>query len=186
MRKLDTAKQLVEKFKQYREQERDIYDQFVRSSQKHNMSIRVGDTVLYVEDDPGSITMLKSLLDFACHGHVCKRMRLVPASSAAEAKSFIESNYLALKCVVLDLNLVQGDGEALLDWIVVHYKQALPVVIYSADILRINDIREKYPFVEILVKGSTSTADILNAVQRSQTCDCNDATPCEHCSDMEE
>jgi CheY-like chemotaxis protein len=177
MRKIDTAKHLVEKFKQYREEERTIYDQFVETSRAHNMSIRVGDTVLYVEDDPGSITMFKSLLEFACHGNSCERMQVVPARSAAEAKRFIESNYLALKCVVLDLNLVEGDGEALLDWIVNVYRKSLPVIVYSGDTSRIDDIRNKYDFVEILVKGSTSDVDLVKAVQAHRGC--GEADKCE-------
>jgi CheY-like chemotaxis protein len=172
MHKIQDAKALMEKCKLIREHEQTLYQEFVNTANAHNMSIRVGDTVLYVEDEVDSVSMLKALLDFACNGHSCETMRVVPTSDVATAKKFIEQNYLALKCVVLDLNLVVGDdSEALLDWIVNRYGNALPVIVYTADTTRIDAVRKKYDFVEILLKGSTSNDELISAVRRSRKCE---------------
>jgi len=172
MYKVDVAKEIADKCRKHREEEHSIYSQFVETSKAHNLSIRVGDTVLYVEDDPTTVNMFKSLLNFACNDQTCEKMRVVPVQTPMQAKAFIENNYMALKCVVLDLNLDVGDGEALLDWIVARFKRSLPVIIYSGDAARINDIREKYGFVEVLIKGdTTSNLDLVEAVRRNRSCE---------------
>jgi CheY-like chemotaxis protein len=172
------AKSIMDKCKKFREKEADVYSKFIEAADAHNMSVRVGDTVLYVEDNPESVSMFKTLLEFACNSHTCEKMQVVPTAHIADAKEFIEENYLALKCVVLDLQLEMEDGEALLDWIVARYGKALPAIVYTSDTTRVTSIHEKYDFVEILVKGSTSNNELVAAVRRRRSCaidgtDCN-------------
>jgi len=177
MFKIPEARSIMKKCKEFRKKESTVYSAFIKAADAHSMSVRVGDTVLYVEDNPDNVSMLKALLDFACNRHTCEKMQVVPTTNVTAAKTYIEENYLALKCVVLDLHLEMEDGEALLDWIIARYGQSLPVVVYTADPTRVTALREKYDFIEILIKGTTSNNELLDAVNRNHY----DVDP-SHCS----
>jgi len=186
MHNLRQAHGLVADAKRYRAEEKKVYDQFIQSARRHRLSITIGTTVLYVEDNPDSVSVFKALIEVTCNNEHCEKINVKPISGASEAKAFIENNFMMLKCVVLDLNLAEGDGEALLDWISHKYGESLPVIVYSNDITRVEEIREKHPMIEILIKGAASSVELANAVRLHRSCRHNSTIDCElfdNCTD---
>jgi len=170
MHKLTKAQTIIRDARKYRKTEKAIYDQFIASARKHRMSINIGNSILYVEDDSSSVSVFKALIEATCSDAECERLKVKPIPGMAAAKEFIENNFIALKCVILDINLHDGDGGALLDWIMHKYDQTLSVIVYSGDLTRVKAIREKYPKLEVLLKGHGSSDALVNAVVLNSTC----------------
>lgn len=145
--------------------ETNAFLRFIKAARKHSVSLRQGNMVLYVENDPDSQSILKSIIEHACNEIETDRLGLITAFSTEEAKEQIKKRYFELKVIITDLDFNHGcvDGFALLQWIHDEFGDLIPVLVLTGHDEAVPEIRERFKNVEVLVKPASS-AKILEAI----------------------
>lgn len=139
-----------------KEAEQRAYDAFVRAADAHALASRPGRVILYVEDDPTTISFIKTLVSILCKTELGE-MSVEPVSSVAEAKAFIRQNLLDLKAVIMDLNLGVdvSEGLGLLEWTHDFTRSTVPILVMSAYAGALAQVKDAgYRNVEVILKAS--------------------------------
>ena len=151
------------KVKQVMDSETASYDKFMAAAEGHPIKMRSGDIVLYIEDDPDTVSMFKTML--ACYS----TLRLLTAFTVAAGKELLERKSGRVKCVVMDLDLGLADGgvaggEDLLSWLEAEHPD-VPVVVFTGHAELVTELNRVHPLAEVIVKAS----DMQNLVRVIET-----------------
>lgn len=144
------------------EREREAVARFFEAADKHAIVARKGRVVVYVEDDPSQISLLKTVFS------KYSRLRVEPATTAEQGKRLISSRTERIKCVVLDIGLAEGStaGLDLLHWIKQEHP-TIPVIVLTCYEELGPSIRSRYPDVEFHVKASEPMESLMRAIENS-------------------
>jgi DNA-binding NtrC family response regulator len=142
------------------EAEQSVVNRFFAAAKKHEVAARCGRTIVYVEDDPDQISLMKTM--FACYS----KLRVEPASTVEQGKKLITANPARIRCVMVDVCLGvddTGTGLELLRWLKSEHP-AIPVVVLTAHIDYTGRIHEEFPGVDIYTKAAQTTEALVQKI----------------------
>jgi DNA-binding NtrC family response regulator len=142
--------------------ERSIVNRFFVAAKKHAIASRVGRVVVYVEDDPDQISLMKTLF-----AHYSK-FRVEPAETVEAGKELISARPDKVRCVVLDICLGSDgttDGMSLLRWLQSTYP-SIPVIVLTAYPEYSRHVHEEFPNIDVYTKAAQTNEDIVKTVMR--------------------
>lgn len=160
-----TLKDWDDKIARVMRKEEDLYRRFMEAADGHPITAQPGELVVYIEDDPDQVSLLKTVLARY------STLKLLSAFNAEDGKRLIQLKHARIKCVVLDLSLESGaatdivTGLNLLQWVQISYP-GLPIVVLTAHNELIEKVKEEYPDIEVLAKTS-GMESIAPVIQRS-------------------
>lgn len=151
------------------QKENEAFLRFVKASRKHTMSISTGTYILYVEDDPDSQSLLKTLIEHSCNEIQADRLRLLTAFTIKEAQRKINDYFDRMKLIITDLDFGKGycEGIDFLHWVDKEFKGALPVIVLTGRVELVDTLREKFSNIEVLIKPM-SKEKLLRAITQSE------------------
>jgi len=137
----------------YAEKERYLIQQDVELSRRLRIVSRSKGTYVVVEDDMSVRDLIKVIVR-------TRGRNIAGFSSVAPAKEFIERND-GVSCCVVDINLINGEsGSDLVDWLEEYHKD-VPIVVFTGDINQGKDVKEKYPWIKLIIKSSKDQVRLL-------------------------
>lgn len=147
--------------------EKSVTTRFREAAERHSMVSRRGKVVIYVEDDPDQVSLLKTL--FA----VYSRLTVLPASTAEQGKSLVLAAADRVKCVVIDISLDSKGADTykgleLLDWVKTNHP-TVPVIVLTGHSELQNKVKDKYPDVEFHIKCSEPVENLVAAIEHTMS-----------------
>lgn len=162
---MSTVSEFSERVDRIMADEKDLCRRFKEAAERHSMVSSRGKVVIYVEDDPDQVSLLKTLFS------VYSRLTVLPAATAEQGKSLIMAAADRIKCLVVDISLTGGaandnSGLALLDWVKANFPN-VPVIVLTGHSELFNYVKSRYPDVEFHVKSCEPMEKLVRAIEHS-------------------
>lgn len=144
--------------------ESEMVAKFLDAANRHTISLRRGQYVIYVEDDLTQVSLLKTLL--GSHSS----LKMLPADNAEDAKNILARKKSMVKCLVLDLGLGgpnPASGLEFLAWLRENYND-MCVMVLTNHVELVPELKRKYPDIEVHIKCEPME-NLISALKRVTT-----------------
>jgi len=146
-----------------RKRDATAYTRFMKAAGKHVLSLRPGRIAAYIEDDPDSVHLVKTIF-----GTLLREvMDVVSINNVDDAKKFLRDNMTDIRIAIVDLDLGSGveEGEELLQWTINQFEGTLPILVLSGHLEMFKKIKELgYPNVACMDKPM-GAEELISAVK---------------------